>query len=150
MKGPWSEFWEAVSAGDAETARKQALAGAAQAVDHSGDTGLIRAAKLGRTRCVHALLEASNANAAGKDGRTALMAAANGGRREIVEILLSKSGVDLFLVDHAGENAREIAERGRRWGCSSVLRARMEAWLLEAAAETPVENERTKRSSPRI
>lgn len=136
----WSVFWAAVDAGDAETARQQALAGAGMAVNRAGDTGLIRAAKLGRTRCVHALLDASDANAVGKDGRTALMAAANGGRREIIEVLLSQTDASLFLVDHAGESAQEIAERGGRWGCSNLLRAKMEAFSLEEASKIPEES----------
>lgn len=150
MSERWAYFWAALQAGDVEAVREHALAGAALAVNHAGDTGLIRAAKLGRVKCVHALIEASDANVAGKDGRTALMAAASGGRREVIEILLSKPNTDLFMVDHEGQRADQIAQRGGRRGCALFLRSRMEALLLQEELANSTASSEPKRKIARL
>ena len=68
----------------------------------------MRAAYVGRTEMVAALLAAPglNVNAADRDGRTALMWAANGGHTEIVTALLAYPGVDVNAADRAGQTAR--------------------------------------------
>lgn len=80
-------------------------------IDGKRQTALERAAELGATECVQALLDdpRTDINARGKDGRTALHAAMEKGHHKASEVLL-EAGADPSLRDAYGKTAIDVAE----------------------------------------
>ncbi|MGB0681537.1 MAG: ankyrin repeat domain-containing protein [Magnetovibrionaceae bacterium] len=121
-----SDVLAAVDSGEREAlARLLEAGGPVDARDGSGQTALMRAAKIGHTDIIALLLlHGAEINAGDeRTGATALMFAANRGLADVVDVLL-RAGADPGLADRDGWTAAEAA---RMVSADDVLR------LLESA-----------------
>jgi hypothetical protein len=93
--------------------------------DKRHSTPLMRAAKLGRTRCVTSLLQDHGAGVnvvADRSRFTALILAAYGGHEDAVRVLLA-AGADAGLANKWGETALRAAQKAGKEGVVALLQA---------------------------